>query len=79
MNLIGNNVECKLLMNNSKISDLIGKDDVSWVDCAFKKEKIIAVRRCVDEGYENCSVVHFTGDDYFIVDVPYTDAIKLIL
>jgi len=79
MKLIGHTVECNLLMNNSKLSDLTGNDDVSWVECSFKKEKIIAVRRCVDEGYEQCCVIHFTGEDYFIIDVTYEDAIKLIL
>jgi hypothetical protein len=68
-------LKCKVMMHNPDKADLTGKEEISWADCVIKPDEIIAIRRCEQEGYENCAVLHFRHNDCFIVDLDYDKAI----
>lgn len=68
----------RVLLYDHKQEDLIGKGEESWTECGVDLESISAIRKCHDEGREDCVVVHFrNGDDYFILDAKYDDVAPL--
>jgi len=68
-------LRCKVMMHNPDKFELTGKEDLSWADCVIKPDEIMAIRRCEQEDYENCAVIHFRHDNYFIVNITYDEAV----
>lgn len=74
-------IECNVLCTNSKDQDLGLKERNIWLPIVIDVSKVVAIKQNghnddESEDLSDKAVLYVQGQDYFIVDITYENAVK---
>jgi hypothetical protein len=73
-------IECKVSCFDTEIEELTGTKTDLWLPACIDMRHIIAIKNNYEDGeLTDRTVIYFSHGDYFIIDRPYNEVLKLFL